>query len=278
MADSKVWFVTGAARGFGRLWTEAALARGDKVAATARSLPALAALVEQYGDAVLPLQLDVTDRPAVFKAVEQAHGKFGRLDVVISNAGYGLMGAIEEVSIEDARANFETNVFGTLNLIQAVLPLLRAQGSGHIIPVSSVGGIISVPTAAIYVGSKFAIEGIGEALAAEVAGLGIKVTIVEPGPFTTNFRSDASLRIAPTLPAYDGVRAQLAAMLSPDTDGDPAGTPAAILKLVDAENPPVRLHLGTWLPMIQQVYAERIKTWETWDDVARAAKGHATHS
>ena len=278
MADSKIWFITGAARGFGRLWTEAALVRGDKVAATARSAPALDLLAEQYGDAVLPLQLDVTDRLAVFKAVEQAHRKFGRLDIVVSNAGYGLMGAIEEVNIEDARANFETNVFGTLNLIQAVLPLLRAQGSGHIIPVSSVGGIIAVANGGIYVGSKFAIEGICEALAAEVVGLGIKVTIVEPGPYTTNFRSDTSLRVAPPLAAYDGARAQLAAMLSSDADGDPTATPAAIMKLVDAESPPIRLHLGTWLPMIQQVYAERIKTWEAWDDVARAAKGRSTLS
>ena len=278
MAGAKIWFITGAARGFGRLWTEAALARGDKVAATARSVPALAALTAQYGDAVLPLQLDVTDRPAVFKAVEQAHQTFGRLDVVISNAGYGVMGAVEEVSIEDARANFETNVFGTLNLIQAVLPLLRAQGSGHIIPVSSVGGVLAVPTAAIYEGAKFAVEGIGEALAAEVAGLGIKVTIVEPGPYATNFMSGTSLRIAPLLPAYDGVRAQLAALLKPEDVGDPAATSAAILKLADAENPPLRLLLGALLPMIKHVYAERIKTWESWDDVARAAQGSAPQS
>lgn len=274
MSTHKVWFVTGAARGFGRRWVEAALARGDKVAASVRNVDALAALVDQYGDALLPITLDVTDRDAVFKAVKHAHQHFGRLDVVLSNAGFGCMGAIEEVQIEDARAVFETNVFGTLSLTQAALPLLRAQGSGHIILVSSVAGVVAMPMAGVYEGSKFAVEAIGEALAAEVAEHGIKVTLVEPGGYATDFLSDSSIRTAPALPAYDAVRAQLAAMLTPDSLGDPAATADAMLTLVDAENPPLRLILGILLPFVEDIYAQRIKTWQAWQDVSIAAHGN----
>lgn len=273
MGSGKIWFVTGAARGFGRLWVEAALARGDKVAATARNLSALDDLVGRYGTSLLPLKLDVTDRAGVFEAVNTAHRHFGRLDIILSNAGFGMMGAVEEVDIEDARANFETNVFGTLNLIQAALPLLRKQGSGHILLVSSVAGIIAVPTAGIYEGAKFAVEGIAEALAAEVSAFGIKVTLIEPAAYATDFMSGSSIRTAKPIPAYDGVRARLAEMMKPEDIGDPAATPSAILKLVDADNPPLRLMLGTLLPWVRQVYESRLQTWESWDDVARAAKG-----
>lgn len=273
MSGHKVWFITGAARGFGRLWAEAALARGDKVVATVRNLQTLESLKAQYRETLLPLQLDVTDRDAVFKAVNHAHQHFGRLDVVLSNAGYGFMGAIEEAAIEDIRANFETNVFGTLSVVQAALPLLRAQGSGHIISVSSLAGVVALPTAGIYEGTKFAVEGIMEAVAAEVAGLGIKVTIVEPGPYATNFMSDTSIKMAAPNPVYNPVREQLAAMMTPDMVGNPDATIPAILKLVDANEPPLRLILGTLLPFIRHVYAERIKTWEAWEDVSKAAQG-----
>jgi len=277
MTDRKVWLITGSARGFGRLWAEAALARGDAVAATVRDLATLDTLVAQYGDAILPLELDVTNRAAVFDAVQDAHRRFGRLDVVISNAGYGMMGAIEEIDIDQARANFETNVFGTINLLQAVLPLLRAQKSGHILPVSSVAGLVTVPTAGIYEAAKFAVEAIAESLAAEVANFGIKVTIIEPGPYATNFMTSASLTVSQPLPAYDEVRKVLATMVKPEDMGDPKATPDAILKVVDAPNPPLRLMLGALLPMVRDVYAERLKTWEQWDDVARAAKGAPIH-
>lgn len=275
MVASKVWFITGASRGFGRIWAEAALDRGDRVAVTARSITAFEDLVAQYGDRVLPLKMDVTDRSAVFASVAAAHQHFGRLDVILSNAGFGIMGAVEEVSIADARANFETNVFGTLNVVQAVLPLLRAQGSGHIILVSSVAGLVAVPIAGIYEGAKYAVEGIGEALAAEVAGFGIKVTLVEPGAFATDFLSGQSLKTAAPMAIYDPVRNALMAHIDPSQQGDPRATPTAILKLVDAENPPLRLMLGTLLPMVREIYAERLRTWEAWDDVARAATGKA---
>jgi NADP-dependent 3-hydroxy acid dehydrogenase YdfG len=166
MSSTKVWFITGASRGFGRVWTEAALKRGDQVAATARDPEALDELVKIYGSAILPLPLDVTNRDAVFGAVGQAHQHFGRLDVILSNAGYGYMGAIEELEPEQAKANFDTNVFGTLSLLQAALPILRAQASGHILTVSSVGGVIGFPTGGTYTATKFAVEAMSEALAA----------------------------------------------------------------------------------------------------------------
>lgn len=273
MASPKIWFVTGAARGFGRFWTEAALRRGDKVAATARDTAKLENLLSTHGDAVLPLKLDVTERDAVFNAVDQAHRHFGRLDVIISNAGYGLMGTIEEAAIADVRTNFETNLFGTLSLIQAVLPILRSQGSGHILPVSSVAGLIAVAGAGIYEAAKFAVEGLAEALAAEVAGLGIKVTIIEPGAYATDFLNPSSLKSSAPLAVYDGVREQLQAMLTPEMLGDPTATAAAILEVVDAENPPLRLLLGKMLPMIRQTYEQRLGVWESWNDISAAAHG-----
>ena len=160
----KVWFITGTSRGFGREWAQAALERGDKVAATARNVSTLDDLVEKYGDAVLPLALDVTDREAAFAAVQQAHATFGRLDVVINNAGYGHFGFIEEVTEQEARAQIETNVFGALWVTQAALPFLREQGSGHIIQVSSIGGITAFPGIGLYHASKWALEGYSQSL------------------------------------------------------------------------------------------------------------------
>lgn len=274
MANSKVWLVTGASRGFGRRWAEAALARGDSVAATARDVESLDALREQYAQKLLPLAVDVTRRDDVFAAVNEAHRYFGRLDVVLCAAGYGYMGAIEEVSIEETRANFETNVFGTLSVIQAALALLRAQGSGHILPVSSAGGLVAFPTGGIYEATKFAVEGFAEALAAEVAGFGIKVTIIEPGPFATDFMSQSSIRQATPIAAYDAIRQHLASMLTADSFGDPAATSEAILKVVDAAEPPLRLILGSsMLPLVRQVYADRLQTWSQWEDVSIAAQG-----
>ena len=268
---SKIWFITGAARGFGRLWAEGALARGDKVAASVRNPDSIADLVSAYGDRVLPMRVDVTDRDAVFEAVATAHARFGRLDVILSNAGYGLMGAIEETSLADMRAVFETNVFGTVSLVQAALPFLRQQGSGHILPVSSLAGLLAVPTAGIYEATKFAIEGFAEALAAEVSPFGIKTTIIEPGDYATDFLSGTSLKTAEPMAIYDKARDDLAQMLTGEILGDPAATWPAIAKLVDSDNPPLRLILGDNLSMVRQAYDERIKTWEAWEDVSKAA-------
>ena len=203
--SSKTWFITGTSRGFGREWAEAALERGDSVAATARDAGSLDALVAAYGDRVLPIALDVTDREAAFAAVQQAHERFGRLDVVVNNAGYGQFGMVEELSEAEARDQIETNLFGALWVTQAALPYLRAQGSGHILQVSSIGGISAFPTVGIYHASKWALEGISQALAQEVAGFGIKVTLIEPGGFSTDWGGSSAGHATP-IAAYDGVR------------------------------------------------------------------------
>ena len=272
MSSSKVWFITGASRGFGRVWVEAALKRGDKVVATARHPGALHELAEAYGDAVLVLQLDVADRDAVFEAVAQAHGHFKRLDVVLCNAGYGYMGAIEELEHEQVKANFETNVFGTLSVIQAALPILRAQGSGHVLTVSSIGGVVGFPTGGSYTASKFVIEAMSEALAGEVAPFGIKVTILEPGHFSTDFR--AGVKSPPAIAAYDPVRQAVRSSFKPGDFGDPAATAAAILEAVDAKEPPLRLVLGsTTIAKFRAVYASRLANWDKWEAVSNAAQG-----
>lgn len=269
----KVWFITGASRGFGRVWAEAALDRGDKVVATARSADSLAGLAKAYGSAVLPLELDVTDRAGVLAAVERAHAHFGRLDVVINNAGYGLFGAIEETSEEEARAQIETNVFGALWVIQAALPRLRQQGGGHILSVSSIGGIVAFPTLGLYHASKWALEALNESLAQEVGGQGIKVTLIEPGSYATDWAGASSIHTM-HMPEYDGIRSQLAAAFAGAPLGDPKATGDAILKLVDADKPPLRIFLGSMpLPIARQRYAERLATWSEWEAVSSAAQG-----
>src|SRR5580700_4034925 len=270
---SKVWFITGTSRGFGRVWAEAALARGDRVAASARDVKTLAPLVERYGDQVAALALDVTHKAAVDAAITSAHARFGRLDVVINNAGYGLFGAIEEVSEAEARAQLETNLFGALWVTQAALPIMRAQGSGHIIQVSSIGGVNAFPTVGLYHASKWALEGFSQSLAAEVAPFGIKVTLVEPGGFATDW-GGASAQRAQQLSAYDAARASIAAVRSRNVPGDPDATGAAILKVVDAPEPPLRIFFGSsGLAMTRAEYARRIELWEKWNSVSLDAQG-----
>src|SRR4051794_650387 len=199
----KTWFITGTSRGFGREWAEAALDRGDRVAATARDISSLDDLVEKYGEAVLPLQLDVNDREADFAAVANAHRTVGQLDGVVNNAGYGHFGFVEELTEDEIRGQMETNLFGALWVTQAALPFLREQGSGHIIQVSSIGGISAFPGLGAYHASKWALEGFSQALAAEVADFGIHVTVIEPGGFATDWSGPSAVRSA-GLPAYDG--------------------------------------------------------------------------
>jgi NAD(P)-dependent dehydrogenase (short-subunit alcohol dehydrogenase family) len=270
---SKVWFITGTSKGFGRVWAEAALARGDRVAATARQVATLAPLLERYGKQVATIALDVTDKSAVAAAIAETHGRFGRLDVVINNAGYGLFGTIEEVSEAEARAQIETNLFGALWVTQAALPIMRAQGSGHIIQISSIGGVNAFPTVGLYHASKWALEGFSQSLASEVAEFGIKVTIVEPGGFATEWGGPSAKRAA-QIPAYDGARAKIAAFRSTYVPGDPEATGPAILKVVDAEPPPLRIFFGAGgLPMTRAEYARRIETWEKWNAVSIEAQG-----
>jgi NAD(P)-dependent dehydrogenase (short-subunit alcohol dehydrogenase family) len=268
---SKVWFVTGASRGFGRRFVEAALSRGDKVAATARTTDPLADLVAAYGDAILPLPLDVTDKAAATVAVRRANEHFGRLDVVVNNAGFGLFGMVEELTERNVRAQFETNVFGTLWVSQAALPYLRAQGSGHIINVSSLLGVAAFPTTGGYTAAKAAVEGLSDSLAQEVAGFGINVTVVEPGPFGTDFATSSAW--SEPHAAYDGVREAVNAGFASMPNPDPEGVGSALLKIVDAEIPPLRVFFGS-LPhhVVPQVYADRLKTWQDWADVSAAAE------
>jgi NAD(P)-dependent dehydrogenase (short-subunit alcohol dehydrogenase family) len=270
---SKVWFITGTSRGFGRVWAEAALARGDRVAATARDVKSLAPLVERYGAEVSAIALDVTDKAAVAAAIAEAHARFGRLDVVVNNAGYGLFGTIEEISEAEARAQLETNLFGALWVTQAALPIMRAQGSGHIIQVSSIGGVNAFPTVGLYHASKWGLEGLSQSLAAEVADFGIKVTLVEPGGYATEW-GGASAKQATRMTVYDGARAAIAAFRGNSIPGDPDATGPAILKVVDAKDPPLRIFFGSGgLPMTRAEYARRIETWEKWSDVSVEAQG-----
>ena len=272
---SKVWFITGTSKGFGRVWAEAALERGDKVAATARDVSTLHELVARHGDDVLPLALDVTDRDADIAAVQEAHAHFGRLDVVVNNAGYGLFGMVEEISEEQARAQLETNLLGALWVTQAALPILREQRSGHIIQVSSIGGVHAFPTLGLYHASKWGLEGFSQALAAEIAPFGVNVTIVEPGGFATDWAGPSAVH-AEALPAYAEIKEAFgrAAAERRGNPGDPAATGEAILELVDAEEPPLRLFLGEApLSMIRAEYAARLETWEAWQDLARRAQG-----
>ena len=269
---SKVWFVTGSSKGFGRQFVVAALDRGDQVGAAARDTSTLDDLVELYGPSILPIQLDVTDRARVFEAVSEAYEYFGRLDVVINNAGYGLFGAVEELTEEQLRHQLDTNLFGVLHVTQAVLPILRAQASGHIIQISTIGGVVAFPTLGGYHASKWALEGLTESLAQEVAGFGISVTLVEPSGFATDW-SGASAIFAAPLPPYDGIRAAMAERSSPAAQPKPLGFGEAILRVVDAEKPPLRVFFGEMpLQLVPYVYQQRLATWNEWAEVARLAE------
>ena len=271
---SKTWFITGASKGFGREWAEAALERGDNVAGTARNLDDVAALADTYGDAFLPLQLDVTDRAADVAAVQKAAQHFGRLDVVVNNAGYGHFGMVEELTEDEARAQLETNLFGALWVTQAALPILREQGSGHIIQVSSIGGISAFPTVGIYHASKWALEGISQSLAQEVAGFGIHVTLVEPGGFSTDWSGPSASR-SDENEAYAEVREAASKRPSAADPGDPTATRGAILKVVDADEPPLRIFFGKApLGIATKDYESRLATWNEWQPVSIEAHGN----
>lgn len=273
-ATNKVWFITGASRGFGRVWATAALERGDKVAATARTLSGIADLQEKYKENVLTLELDVTNYDQVKKTVEQAYEHFGRLDIILNNAGYSLVGTIEEATIDEVKAMYDTNIFGTVAVIQAALPILRKQGYGHILGTSSNLGHVVLPVIGYYASSKWAFEAIHESLAAEVKSFGIKVTIIEPGAYATEFGSQASLKFADKMDVYTDFKNQFFEGLQNMERGNPEATPEAIFKVVDTENPPLRLSLGSHnLAWVSKAYAERIASWEEWEAVSNAAQG-----
>jgi NADP-dependent 3-hydroxy acid dehydrogenase YdfG len=273
---SKIIFITGASKGFGKLWAEAFLKRGDKVAATARNLTALKELAATYGDNVLPLQLDVNNRTEVFAAVNKIEKHFGRIDVLINNAGHGLFGITEEATEAQAREQMETNFFGSLWVTQAVLPIFRKQKSGHLIQVSSYLGLTTLPLLGIYNASKFAVEGLIETIAIETAHLGIKTTLIEPNGYSTDWAGASATRTAGDIADYTPVReAFFKAGENPNTWGKPEATVAPILQVADSANPPQRLLLGNIAyNTVHKMYNQRLKDIEAWKDVSIAAQGY----
>jgi NAD(P)-dependent dehydrogenase (short-subunit alcohol dehydrogenase family) len=264
----RVWFITGASRGLGVLIAKAALADGNAVVAAGRNVTAIA---EHLGNspALLPVALDVTDEAQAKTAVEAAVEKFGRVDVLVNNAGFGLLGAIEESSDADVRRMYDTNVFGLLNITRAVLPVMRSQRSGHVINMSSIGGYRSGPGFGAYSSTKFAVEGLTEALYAELKPLGIHATVVEPGYFRTDFLDASSLAVAGNVIAdYDETSGEVrrrATRMNHNQPGNPEKLAAAMVELVDAQTPPLRLPLGTdTLKAIAEKNAYVTQETETW--------------
>ena len=275
--SKKVWFITGASRGFGRSFAQAALGAGDRVAATARDTSALDDLVAEHGEAVLPIELDVTDRDAAFAAIRQADDRFGRLDVVVNNAGYGVAGAIEELTEEQTRRQIEVNLFGALWVTQAALPILRQQGSGWIVQVSSIGGLAAFPLTGIYHASKWALEGISETLRQEVEPFGIKVLMVEPSGFRTDWAGSSMERAEP-IDAYQEIEtiAKRRSAQQEDNNGSQAGNPdlaaQALLDTLDRDDPPFRLLLGNMAyDTAIDRYESRLKEFRAGEQVARGA-------
>lgn len=266
MGEKKVWFITGTSSGFGRALAEEVLAKGDKVAATARKPEVLADLVEKYPSAARAVKLDVTNTEDAKRAIAETIKEFGRIDVLVNNAGYALVGAIEESSDEQIRQQFETNLFGVLNVVRAALPVLREQRSGQIVNIGSVVGISATPSMGIYSATKFALEGLSEALAGEVTPHGIKTMIVEPGPFSTNGFENAAFAENSMPQVYPSI-ARLTETFQEfkNIAGDPVKAVRVIIEAVEAENPPFRLPLGltafeTIEAKLEQV-KEEISTW-----------------
>lgn len=272
----KTILITGASRGFGKLWAEAFLKRGDKVAATARNLSDLDDLVSVYGSSILPLKLDVTKREAVNQAVATIGKHFGSIDVLINNAGYGLFGTVEETTEQQARAQMETNFFGLLWVTQAVLPIMRTQKSGHIIQISSFLGLTTLPMLGVYNASKFAVEGLSETIASEVAHLGIKVTLVEPNGYATDWAGASATQTHDGIEDYNTIRAAFATSgENPDTWGKPEATINVMVSLTDNPNPPQRLLFGKIAyQAVKKSYTEKLAAVEAWKEVSIAAHGH----
>ncbi|MCC5615042.1 SDR family NAD(P)-dependent oxidoreductase [Nostoc sp. CHAB 5836] len=276
-SQTRIWFITGCSKGLGRALAETVLERGETVVLTARNLQQIEDLVTKFPNRTLAVQLDVTKPKEIQEAVKQAIAKFGRIDVLVNNAGYGVLGAIEEVSNEEVRRQFETNFFGVLEVLRNVLPQMRQQRSGHILNISSVGGFVSYAGTGIYNGAKFAIEGISEALAQEVTPLGIKITIVEPGAFRTNFVTRSLVITDSEINDYEsvigemrqGARDILDMKLEFLEPGDPKKAALAMIQVVDSENPPLRLLLGEDAIYAINAKLEAVKTeLDAWREVS----------
>jgi NAD(P)-dependent dehydrogenase (short-subunit alcohol dehydrogenase family) len=267
----KVWLITGCSTGFGRALAEAVLEKGDFLLATAREPAQLRALIDHYPKTAFGERLDVTLSQEIQAAVDAAIKTFGRIDVLVNNAGYGLIGALEEVSDADIRQQFETNFFGAVHLIRTVLPLMRQQGSGHIVNMSSTAGFVGFGGSSIYCATKFALEGISEALAKEVESFGIKVTLIEPGAFRTNFNGRSLAAAEQPIDAYDpvsGASLQWFKQMDGKQPGNPAKAAQAIIQAVESPHPPMRLALGTDAMSLIQDKLESVKTdLDAWQQV-----------
>lgn len=273
-SNHRVWFITGTSQGFGRELVRAALQRGDSVIATSRNPQAVAAAFSRAADRLLAASMDLRDPAQISSVVELAIARFGRIDVLVNNAGYGVTGAVEEASETQIAGVYETNVFGLLRVTRAVLPYLRKQRSGHIVNLSSIGGLTGMPGWGIYNSTKFAVEGLSEALAAELAPLGIGVTIVEPGPFRTDFLGGSLEKAARVLPDYEvtaGKTRAGAVERNGKQPGDPAAAADAIVQAVTSPDPPLHLLLGKFAyDRFNQKLDSFRREMESWRELALA--------
>lgn len=271
----RVWFVTGASSGFGRAISETVLRHGGQLAAAVRNPGAIQDLADRHADQVHVLELDVTNAEAVRAAVDAAVARFDRIDVVVNNAGYGHVGAVEELTDAEWRQQFEVNLFGLINVTRAALPQMREQRSGHLVQMSSLNGIEGLVGGAYYAASKFAVEGFSESLADEVAHLGIKLTIVEPGPHRTRFLDGRSVKLAQPMPDYAhsvGQTRDAMAQLDGRQPGDPVRAAEAILRAVEADNPPRRLPLGQLaLDSIRGKLNAQLLELDAWADLSASS-------
>jgi NAD(P)-dependent dehydrogenase (short-subunit alcohol dehydrogenase family) len=267
----KIWLITGCSSGLGRAIAECALASGAGVFATARSVSKIADLEKKYPDSCWPLELDVTNRRTITEVFQSIQARTERIDVVVNNAGYGLVGALEECSEDQIRQNFETIVFGAIHVMQAALPMMRAQRSGRIINISAAAAISNYPGFSIYGGTKYALEGISEGVAAEVKPFGIKVTLVQPGPFRTEFISRSLERPSTSIEDYASTSGKFSTFLEKmdgQQPGDPRKAAAAIVKIAESENPPLRVAFGKYaIEKVERVLKSRQRELEAWKEM-----------
>jgi NAD(P)-dependent dehydrogenase (short-subunit alcohol dehydrogenase family) len=274
-SNSQVWFITGASTGFGRLLAETLLRRGDRVIATARDVSKVSDLVAQYPEQARTFALDVTDKENIRSAALEGIGAFGHVDVLVNNAGYGVNGAIEEVTEEEFEPMFQTNIYGLIRTTQAFLPHFRERRSGHILNLSSIGGLIGSPGWGLYNTTKFAVEGFTEALAGEMKPLGVYVTAIEPGPFRTDFLGRSGKLAAKELPEYLETAGKARTYLQTQSGkqpGDPQRAVDAIIQVANAPEPPVHLILGM---AAYTRFRDKLKTWDAeltdWEPVTLGA-------
>ncbi|WP_067648727.1 SDR family NAD(P)-dependent oxidoreductase [Nocardia harenae] len=270
---SRVWFITGASRGLGRAFAEAALQAGDRVVGVARNVEPLVELAQRYPEDLVRLPLDVTDRDAVIAVVDQAHEAFGRFDIVVNNAGAMLLGMVEEAGEEQIRAHFDVNLFGAVWVTQAVLPYLRAQGSGRILQVTTMGTGGGFPMVGLYAAGKSALDSVSEAVAMEAEQFGVQLTIVQMGGYDTGLFTVGTTATTPA-PQYQRLRDELIAMWGDEAGPAPATAAPVIMELVDLPDPPRRLVVGSdSFDLVQQDLRDRAAQYRAWEHLSRRVPG-----